>query len=861
MIDSIEQGRKEDGNRSIADKIKSRLHDLEQTIENNLGRWAWELLQNAKDSISDSEDRDVCVQIELNEESVIFKHNGAFFTELDIRGLINQISSKEVAEGEQSRNTGRFGTGFLTTHMLSRKVIVAGIIKTNEDEFHSFNFLLDREGRTTVELAPKVELAWNGFQESTKKINHDYDENAFNTSFCYLLETDGQKEIANKGIIEFSKLIPYVLTFIPKIKEVNIIDNVSDESVLFKNTGEIVDSILSKIEKIRASKVSNILILQFRNEKVSIAIEVESIDNGYFIKDIKDIPKLFCDFPLIGSENFHFPMLINSFFFNPLTERDGIWLKNSSNDEVLENRRLLENSVELYKELITQITEKNFHDLYNLSITTMPSIEDKYFDRSWYTENIQTPLRKFLKEAKVVETSDGKVSIDEVYFLDTTFLKETREKIWHFSFDLKVNKLPIKKDIQKWVNVIWTGCKLVDIDDLVNDLKDKENIRTLTETLGIDESKMFEWLNDYLEFIYDNSSSVPFSSREIIPNQKGDFKACLTLSLDEIEDEKIKEIAKLAGYDFYEKLVHKDIFLKQEQCQKKITLQDVANKITSLIGDDNSTEDKKLAITMLIEWFDNNEEKSKDYFLTLYSKKEKLLVDTIEDKKSLYSILTSKVNISEVADIIKKYKQSPKEIIESIGKAKELDNLLNEYGAKNVEELKKLIVADAVSTGNYTPVEPLVIQEPKVEITQETLASLGVTTEQELKIAMKDKKVAERFIHTSTPTVEMFKYAEDKIERAKKNIIEYLRDHKDYDCSDIEELATTVIGGIKKHGILQSIVVRPSDNKEVIIYYDSEKDSLDYESAELWIENGENTPKILTLGKVLKSTGITRIPV
>ena len=47
MIESIEQGRKEDGNRSIADKIIKRLHDLEMNVDNNNGRWVWELLQNA----------------------------------------------------------------------------------------------------------------------------------------------------------------------------------------------------------------------------------------------------------------------------------------------------------------------------------------------------------------------------------------------------------------------------------------------------------------------------------------------------------------------------------------------------------------------------------------------------------------------------------------------------------------------------------------------------------------------------------------------------------------------------------------------------------------------------------------------
>jgi hypothetical protein len=57
------------------------------------------------------------------------------------------------------------------------------------------------------------------------------------------------------------------------------------------------------------------------------------------------------------------------------------------------------------------------------------------------------------------------------------------------------------------------------------------------------------------------------------------------------------------------------------------------------------------------------------------------------------------------------------------------------------------------------------------------------------------------------------------------------------------------------------IVVRPSDNGEVIIYYSSEKDTLDDPSSELWIDNGSEEPRRLTLGKVLKTTGINRIPV
>jgi len=450
MIESIEQGRKEDGNRSIANKIKSRLHDLDKTVESNYGRWGWELLQNAKDSISSEENRKVSIRIEYNSDYVKFEHNGLPFTDLDIRGLINQISSKEVEEGVQTRNTGRFGTGFLTTHLLSKKVEISGIVKTTNEGFYSFDFLLDREGKTVPILAPKVELAWEGFQTSVEQIDSDYDDMDFNTSFKYLLETEEQKSIAKRGLNEFVRLIPFVLAFIPKIQDVTINNRKLNKFIKFENTGEVLDDILTKIKRTTDSNVNNILIAIEKNDKVSIATEVEEVDGNYSIKGIENIPKIFCDFPLIGTEKFHFPVVINSFYFSPQTERDGIWLKDSDDEDVATNYELLQSSVELFKTLLIKISEKEYSDLYNMAITKIPTTDEKYFDSDWYKENIQKPLREFLMQSEIVETSNGRGKFEDVYFPDATLLKEAREQIWQLSSDLKVNKLPIKEHIQKW---------------------------------------------------------------------------------------------------------------------------------------------------------------------------------------------------------------------------------------------------------------------------------------------------------------------------------------------------------------------------------------------------------------------------
>ena len=851
MIESLEKGRQEDGIRSIADKIKGRLRELDQTVENNLGRWAWELLQNAKDSVSENDNKRVSVQIQLSHDNVTFSHNGSFFTEYDIRGLINQISSKEVEVGEQTRNTGRFGTGFLTTHMLSRKVKVAGTLKTDAEQYYKFNFLLDRDGRTAKELMPKVELAWKGFDESITLMIGAYDEDAFNTSFSYQLTTDEQRDIASKGVAEFSKLIPYVLTFIPNIDNVSIVNNMSSPTCIsFKSTDTVLDGYISKVEKIENSVKSNIFIMRKSNHEVSIAIEVDATDHGYSVREIKSLPKLFCDFPLIGSEGFHFPMVVNSFLFEPLTERDGIFLKNSTTEEVVENRRLLESAVELYKELVAQVSCKKVFDLYNLALTKIPTTDEKHFDRNWYVNNVQTPIRTFLLSQKIVETNrGGKASLGEVFFPDTDFLKEDRERIWQFASDLNVRNLPVKEHIQKWSSVIWGECKKVNIGVLTQDLKEKSNLTNLMKNTDINNENVFNWLNDILKYIYEKDT-ILFNQSEIVPNQEGSFRDPKKLFLDEIDDKEIKEIAKLSGDDCYQYLVHDDVFLEHHVANK--TLQDLAQSITSLINQDREGDERNLAINKLIKWFESNKDIGGDYFSELYGKKEKLLFDTIEDKESLLSILDSSMDMAEVADLVQEVRKDPDRIKQNLIKAKQLDDLLDEYDADSVEDLKKQIVA----SGNHLS------SIPKAEITQETLASLGVTTPTELKVALRNVNISQNFIHTSEPSLQMFEYAQEIIKRAKDNIIFYLENHPDYDCSDLEELAPTVIGGVLKYGRGVTIVIRPSDNKQVIIYSDSEKASLEHdESAELWVEDGVNDPRLLTLGKVLKNTGITKIPV
>lgn len=61
--------------------VKKRLRALNQPCENDRKRWVWELIQNAKDSISKVNDRtSVDIEIEIKDNVLRFIHNGAPFT-------------------------------------------------------------------------------------------------------------------------------------------------------------------------------------------------------------------------------------------------------------------------------------------------------------------------------------------------------------------------------------------------------------------------------------------------------------------------------------------------------------------------------------------------------------------------------------------------------------------------------------------------------------------------------------------------------------------------------------------------------------------------------------------------------------
>ncbi|MGQ0659228.1 MAG: sacsin N-terminal ATP-binding-like domain-containing protein [Chromatiales bacterium] len=141
-LTAYHQAREDQLVRNEARHIRSKINDARGSRHDAGVRWPFELLQNALDAGPRPGRDRVEVRLQQNGNEFVFEHDGAFFTLRELAALLSGGSSKEF---ESEDTTGRFGTGFLVTHVLAPRTTVSGIFTTGEG-FERFSLRLDRTG-------------------------------------------------------------------------------------------------------------------------------------------------------------------------------------------------------------------------------------------------------------------------------------------------------------------------------------------------------------------------------------------------------------------------------------------------------------------------------------------------------------------------------------------------------------------------------------------------------------------------------------------------------------------------------------------------------------------------------------------
>jgi hypothetical protein len=348
--------------------------------------------------------------------------------------------------------------------------------------------------------------------------------------------------------------------------------------------------------------------------------------------------------------------------------------------------------------------------------------------------------------------------------------------------------------------------------------KDETIEKLASELQDID---VHQWLMKFYATLETDEAAFQavVAKRTIFPNQNGTFRRKADLSRDAGDiDVTLLDILNLLGDDQRDKLLDVAITTEVEDLDTTngaFVVKEITATIEEKINDRAAMKSIRPALAKLLLWFREHPSKAKKLFPMLYAQKHLLYDD--------------------------------EQILNNYERAEELGALLSEYKVKNVAELRAVIEKHAASS-------------QLLPVTQQIIASLGITSVEEWTKALEDKNLAALFSHESMATPEMFVLAQSLIRKAKKRVIEHLSTLDEYDLTEMDETALTVLAGVRKNGREVTIVVRPAYDGTVIIYYQSERDVLDFVDYELWVDTGDDVRRI-TFGHILKTSDIRRFPI
>jgi hypothetical protein len=611
-------------------------------------RWFWELMQNAIDTADEGRKVTVKLLIENTDSGTIikFQHDGGPFRKAqqkyrfdDFKNLINPTSGKSQ---EDTSTIGKFGTGFLSTHIVSLKIGVQGIFEDSPDERYLIRTILDRKDfilETDEARNKRIESIIQSLieYENSKKEKLPFDLSTPVAEFIYYLDESSfedkerVKAIVDDGIKEIYQSLPFVFLFTDKIARVSIHDRTAGKEISFSNnTKDIEKGIL----KIRNTEIIEdniprdpISLAYLQNEQCTIAWKINPmhdassrlsyIDCRKAYKDELDneMASLFCTFPLIGSHDFKFPVVVNSNLFKPNETRDGISLKDSSN-----NKMIIDSAVELYGQFLqySSIEANNLYYICNIVKTIKQ--DHPWIDSKWYSD-YQDQLKNIILSTKIIDTSDlieerksitNDQNLPQLFFPDLKINKELiddernriKSDFYAFSKRIYSGQIPTEETLESWKNCLWIEqekIKRINEKDLIDRISDSKSLIEFENTFIDDYPKKeiktkesINWLSSFYKFIIsdiENPDLLNYSGKSpkqgIILTRSKKFKLFHELKKDigfneQIINEELLSIScewRINPIDYRDKLINYSLQILSSLVQDSITEESVADEI------------------------------------------------------------------------------------------------------------------------------------------------------------------------------------------------------------------------------------------------------------------------------------------
>jgi len=603
-------------NETVAQDIFRELKDLRAYADTHGKRWVLELIQNALDV---SKEQGVDVRIDFNGDRLLFSHNGRSFIEKELIHLIYHGTTKVDSEG----SSGKLGTGFLASHLLSPQVTVRGTLCDKQ----TFDFTLDRQAESIEELTAKMRKTWDQLLQSMRPIEGHAQTY---TTYEYLVDNPEKIKILRRGIDILKESAPILLALDKRLKSVTMSEG--DEEFVWskkeKPDSHLVDISLVHDGKPQEETICSIIVVSCND--TAIAVPLTRKNGKLALFNTSDMPKLYYPLPLIGSTAFPFPALISNRDFVPTLDREGALLTSGIEEkDVARNRQIVETAFELFHSVVDLLCKGDYGDIHN--ITRLPGLEEirnncsKWLDQNWVEPFVRSLIQK-VRNSPVLLTMDGLLQPKDSRIPVLTDnkndvkAKDNLRELWKLATKEFPKFTPTEESYESWRDILleWlthytpteeepeSYAESLTIDKLCQIVEEKGNLDDLqSSVIGV---SAISWLNDLLALIQATKKDLLFDAESILPDQNGTFHTREGMYCDSGISEDLKDIASMLGRDVRKELLMTEIVtnaLTNSRTEQEIRL-DTLRRIKDQAKTHYHQENYQRANVRLLNWLVDN---------------------------------------------------------------------------------------------------------------------------------------------------------------------------------------------------------------------------------------------------------------
>ncbi|WP_397362970.1 sacsin N-terminal ATP-binding-like domain-containing protein [Olleya sp. R77988] len=653
------------------------IQGFEKLNDNHTKRAIWELFQNAIDVSTKTE-----IQIELNDDALIFRHNGDPFDNNTLDCLIKQLSSKSAGNNEDQ--TGQYGTGFITTHSFGRKILLSGSVKLGSKYIPLKEFEIDRTATEATELIKALKTQKKAAIDLIKEKVYSDKKSEF-TEFAYLSVSDKQKSASNEALKKVPLILPYVMTLNSKLHKVTIIDKENSKTVYEKGDSTI-DKGVAKTDIIIDNEISSVYSLEHRNEElkeyVKVILPIDKNKSAFNFSS--GLSKLFLYYPLIGSEDFGVNFIIHSNKFTPTEARDNIHL-NSETEQIQDKEEQNRNVLKIASKLIFDFVKNNTADISNiihLGKIDFKVNSDDFLLNEYYKELKEIWINEF-KNFPLVETTTGNIEVSKTVFIHSELLLDELgfDNIYSIINKYYLN-IPKKELVKEWTSKIdewdFVNIEYVKIINLVEKIEQDSHLDKFEDP---------EVLKSFYKYLIDNGHEAVFNNKKLLPNIKGEFKTLPSLYKSINIPNTLIKIADVILPDIPKSYVHLDFKFKfefQEYTRKQFSTE-LNEHISSKVRDDIRLKDvDSVFLASLIDFCKLN---SSIDSISIPTKMVKLITRYLDYDENLIELISNKGNDIDI-------RPSQKKLVSLF---------LNDLAKKDSDwvEENKLLLLDLLSMSKY----------------------------------------------------------------------------------------------------------------------------------------------------------------